>query len=286
MTSTNLSVQSDGHKLRVVVLSYESHQSCAIVRELIDTDLVEPIAFVRSVVVDPRRRGLALVRFLSSPTRREGAAWKVVEVLLARVGDIVSVARRLPRTTLKSIARERGVPCFDCKDAADPALLHALEQLQPDLLLSVHFNQLLRPATWEVASLGAINVHGALLPNHRGLFPHFYAVAAGDPIGGVTVHWVDERFDTGPAVSRRTFPIHAKDTVVKVENRAIPAAVEALEEALKLIGELGRSARAEEPDEGPSIYHSWPTPADMKRLRNSGHRYLDFDDALALVLRR
>jgi folate-dependent phosphoribosylglycinamide formyltransferase PurN len=277
MTRQDLPRKSTG-RLRVVILSYESHQSCTIIRQLVERGVVDVVGFARSTVVDPRRKGLALVRFLASSKRRTGASWKVAEVLLGRTGDLISAIRRVPRTSLKSLADELSVPCLDCPDAADPGFIERLREQRPDLLVSVHFNQILKPATWAVAPLGAINAHGALLPNHRGLFPHLYAVAAGDERAGVTVHWVDEGLDTGKPISRRSFPINADDTVVRVENRAIPAAVDALTEAIKLIDERGLDAQADVGYEGPSVYHSWPTGADLKRLRRSGHRYLDLRD--------
>ncbi len=272
-------------RLRVVILSYESHQSCTIIRQLVERGDVDVVGFGRSTVVDPRRKGLALLRFLASSKRRTGASWKVAEVLLGRTGDLISALRRLPRTSLKSIAGELSIPCLDCHDAADPDFVRRVGELHPDLLVSVHFNQILKPVTWSVAPLGAINAHGALLPNHRGLFPHLYAVAAGDDRAGVTVHWVDEGVDTGRPISRRSFPINEDDTVVRVENRAIPAAVDALTEAIKLVAERGTDAQAEFGYEGVTVYHSWPAGADLKRLRKSGHRYMDLRDVRGLLIK-
>ncbi len=269
--------------LRVVVLSYESHQSCSIVSGLIGRQAFEPVGFVRSTVVDPRRRGLRLVRFLLAPNRRWGVFWKVVEVVLSRVAGMVHRATGHRGMSLKSVAHSAGVPSIDCSDPTDPTFLATIEALKPDLLLSVHFNHVLKPVTWNVASLGAINVHGGLLPNHRGLFPHFYALAAGDHEGGVTVHWVDDRLDTGQPISRKTIPILANDTVVRLENRAIPASIDAIAEAMKLIEGHGRESVIEPIPNSPTSYHSWPTNDDMRNLRREKHRYLDLADVRDLL---
>ncbi len=269
--------------LRVVVLSYESHQSCAIINDLLDRRVFEPVALVRSTVVDPRRPGIKLVTFLLAPNRAWGVSWKTAEVLLSRFGHGVHrmVGRR--SLSLRSLARTHDTQCIDCADPTDPTFLQQLNDLKPDLLLSVHFNHVLKPITWNVATLGAINVHGGLLPNHRGLFPHFYALAAGDSVGGVTVHWVDERLDTGRPIAQLSIPIHSDDTVVRLENRAIPTSAQAIAEAIKLIEELGAGAELVPAPRGVTSYHSWPTNDDMRRLRKAGHKYLDGSDIKELL---
>src|SRR6185312_10369836 len=48
--------------------------------------------------------------------------------------------------------------------------------------------------------LGCLNVHPSLLPAHRGPDPLFWIFHDGDETGGVTIHLMDEGFDTGPIV--------------------------------------------------------------------------------------
>ncbi|MEU9608670.1 formyltransferase family protein [Streptomyces sp. NPDC048057] len=51
--------------------------------------------------------------------------------------------------------------------------------------------------------LGVLNVHPSLLPRHRGPMPIHWAVRQGDAETGVTVHWMDEEFDSGGIVAQR-----------------------------------------------------------------------------------
>jgi len=50
--------------------------------------------------------------------------------------------------------------------------------------------------------LGALNVHPALLPRHRGPAPLFWTFHAGDRLAGVTVHLMTDRLDAGPIVAQ------------------------------------------------------------------------------------
>ena len=72
---------------------------------------------------------------------------------------------------------------------------------------------LLRVPRW-----GCLNVHPSLLPQYRGPYPLFWQARHGNRNFGVTIHCMDERFDTGdiaaqaevelPDGSRAKRPIH------------------------------------------------------------------------------
>jgi formyltetrahydrofolate-dependent phosphoribosylglycinamide formyltransferase len=77
-----------------------------------------------------------------------------------------------------------------------------------------------------------LNIHPSLLPKYRGLEPQKRALEAGDSESGCTVHFVDERVDSGAIVLQSEVPILPGDTVeslsrriLEAEHRAYPAAI-------------------------------------------------------------
>jgi phosphoribosylglycinamide formyltransferase 1 len=84
-----------------------------------------------------------------------------------------------------------------------------------------------------------LNIHPALLPafGGQGLYGmrvHQAVIASGARVSGVTVHLVDDRYDTGPIVAQWPVPVLIGDTpealaarVLQVEHRLLPAVVEA-----------------------------------------------------------
>ncbi len=82
-----------------------------------------------------------------------------------------------------------------------------------------------------------INVHPALLPDFggRGFFGlrvHEAVLAAGRTISGATVHWVDNEYDHGEIIARRTCPVRPGDTprtladrVQVLERELLPGAI-------------------------------------------------------------
>lgn len=59
---------------------------------------------------------------------------------------------------------------------------------------------------------GFINFHYGLLPEYRGVNPVFSQMQQGEAFGGITIHWVDEKIDTGAIVIQEKIPIEEDDT--------------------------------------------------------------------------
>lgn len=74
---------------------------------------------------------------------------------------------------------------------------------RPDLLIVFGFGWKLPKCVLEVPRLGAINIHVSMLPRYRGPAPLLWAIRNGDPFGGVTIHWMDEGFDTGNIIAQQ-----------------------------------------------------------------------------------
>ena len=90
-----------------------------------------------------------------------------------------------------------------------PSILAGLE---PDLILVTGFPRLLPSEVIAIPRLGAINSHPAPLPKYRGPDPFFWQFYNGEPELGLTVHRIDESFDTGPILAQGVTPIGPDDT--------------------------------------------------------------------------
>jgi methionyl-tRNA formyltransferase len=82
-------------------------------------------------------------------------------------------------------------------------LATALTSLRIDLLIVFGFSWKLPPPVLAIPRLGAINIHVSMLPRYRGPAPLLWAIRNGDATGGVTVHWMDEGFDTGNIIAQQ-----------------------------------------------------------------------------------
>ncbi|MGW0825575.1 methionyl-tRNA formyltransferase [Streptomyces sp. NPDC002845] len=79
----------------------------------------------------------------------------------------------------------------------------ALAGYEPDVVVCYGIPWRLPASVLRAPRLGVLNVHPSLLPRHRGPMPVHWAVRHGEEETGVTVHWMDEAFDSGPVVAQR-----------------------------------------------------------------------------------
>jgi methionyl-tRNA formyltransferase len=89
----------------------------------------------------------------------------------------------------------------------DPALLARVRGLAPDLLVSWFWTTRLPMSLVREARLGGIGAHPSLLPRHRGPDPTYWAIASGDEETGVTVHRIEEEYDTGAILAQERLRI-------------------------------------------------------------------------------
>lgn len=72
-----------------------------------------------------------------------------------------------------------------------------------DLLVCYGFSWRLPRSVLQIPRYGVLNIHSSLLPKYRGPAPVLWAIRNGDADLGLTVHRMDEEFDTGPVLAQQ-----------------------------------------------------------------------------------
>jgi phosphoribosylglycinamide formyltransferase 1 len=126
---------------------------------------------------------------------------------------------------------------FADRAARDAAMGDWIEARGADLVVLAGYMQLLSPAFVARFRGRIVNVHPALLPSFPGLDAIGQALAAGVETTGVTVHFVDEGVDTGPAILQREVAVPAGR-----DREELEAAIHAVEhelypEAIRMVAE-------------------------------------------------
>jgi methionyl-tRNA formyltransferase len=97
--------------------------------------------------------------------------------------------------------------------------------------------RILPPEVYEVARLGAFNLHGSLLPAYRGAAPIHRAVMDGAAETGVTTFLLQRTVDTGDVLLRRRTPIGPDETTGEVYERLSQIGAEAVVETVRMLEE-------------------------------------------------
>jgi methionyl-tRNA formyltransferase len=116
-----------------------------------------------------------------------------------------------------------------------------LAALEPDLALCGGFPLRIPADAIAVPPLGILNGHPAPLPRYRGPNPIAWALRNGDPELGLTFHFMDAEFDTGPILLRGAVSIHAAERATEILDAVVGLWRSLLPEALGLVeaGERG-----------------------------------------------
>ena len=160
-----------------------------------------------------------------------------------------------PDSELKSRAGRLGVPTFAPEDINASAILEELAGYEPDLNVSMSYDQILRSEAIEMAPEGFINCHAGALPFYRGRNVLNWALINGEERFGVTVHDVEQGIDTGDILVRRLGPIAPDDDYGSLLDRAADLCADVLLEALEDIRN-GTASRTPQEEIHPVGFYS------------------------------
>jgi methionyl-tRNA formyltransferase len=167
-------------------------------------------------------------------------------------------AERVWFASVSQLARSRGLDTLLEPDAAE--LEHRVRVASPDFLFSFYYRRMLPPALLAHARRGAYNMHGSLLPQHRGRAPVNWAVLLGDKETGATLHEMVEKPDAGRIVDQMAVPIGPDDLAVDVFRRVTDAAEAVLRRSLPRL--VAGSAELRPQDLSRGSYHAMRRPED------------------------
>lgn len=143
--------------------------------------------------------------------------------------EVALVASNKPDAPGLAWARERGIETFALeskglgKEEFDRRISAALDQHGVGTIALAGFMRILSPWFVDEWRGRILNIHPSLLPKYRGLDTHARAIAAGDRVGGCSVHVVTEELDAGEVLGQAEVMIDAEDTPASLAERVLAA---------------------------------------------------------------
>jgi methionyl-tRNA formyltransferase len=162
--------------------------------------------------------------------------------------------------SVAATAADYGITSMTPADANASEVVGTVAKLRPDFIFSFYYRSMLSNALLNVASRGALNMHGSLLPKYRGRAPVNWAILHGERETGATLHDMVERADSGDIVDQAAVPILEDDDARDVFAKVTVAAETVL--ARSLPGVIaGTAVRRTQPIE-PGQYFGRRRPED------------------------
>ena len=185
-------------------------------------------------------------RFWPLLTRIVASGWvQVLRALLKRQPKWWRAARE-PHGT--KVLRRLGIDRVAIANVNAPYVVKWLATLNLDLIVVAGFDQILKPAVFNLPRFGAINSHPSPLPRYAGPAPVFWMVRNGERQSAITIHKITSAVDGGDIVVREPFAIEDGFTSGDVEARIREIEPEAIAKAVDLIerGDARYEAQAQE----------------------------------------
>ena len=182
--------------------------------------------------------------------------------------------------TIQSLAINNSIPLIRI-DKDDTHVLSQLKNLDPDIIVVSCYSKKLPLSLLSIAKLGGFNIHPSLLPSYRGPSPLFWQFRDGTNNFGVTIHRMDEHFDTGNIISQRKIEMQDAVTIDEATGLVAKIASDLLLMALNNIE--NKSIVEIEQNNLIADYQSFPTVNDYtvnnswtaKRIFNFIQAYKD-----------
>ncbi|SJZ40337.1 methionyl-tRNA formyltransferase [Mycoplasmopsis verecunda] len=117
---------------------------------------------------------------------------------------------KLEPTPSKLLAEKYNIPLFQPNKISE--IYGQLSKLDFDILLTCAFGQMIPEKVLALPKLGALNVHGSLLPKYRGAAPIQYSLLNGDSKTGITLMYMVKAMDAGDMITKVELDIQPSDT--------------------------------------------------------------------------
>lgn len=133
---------------------------------------------------------------------------------------------------IKVEAEKHGIPIFQPEKLKNKNSVQEILNLNPDLIVTAAYGQILPKELLDAPKYGCINVHASLLPELRGGAPIHYAIIEGKKQTGITIMYMVEKLDAGDILTQTVVSIDEQDTVGTLHDKLSVAGAKLLSNTL------------------------------------------------------
>lgn len=267
--------------MRIALLTLEALASAAPVRRFIaeNSERIALIAlsdpyrpqtggFISQTLKILRVSGLRIIPYLAA------------NFVLPHLGRLfVYQPRSAAQYRIDQLAARWNIPLTTEPDMNSAAFRAYLQNSGAEAILTFHCDQILTAETIGCLKFGGLNVHSALLPDHRGPAPTIHALLDLEPRFGVTIHRLSPRIDAGAMLAQAALdlrdlvsPLTAARLAHEQATNMLPALLEAIEAGTAIETELPLKP-----------YCPFPSPEQLCVLSRLGRPLADWADVKAAL---
>jgi len=203
--------------MKIIVLVPKLHAGAELaLNKLLREKRLEIVALVRSDISPINKNYWKYVRY---GLRKAGVFYGALIALLAYLHlfalPIIGLFywnRRRKWLTIDKLVERHNLKIHDTENINSEETIAWIRNLQPEVMVSLYFDQILKEEVIAVPTIAALNMHPGLLPKYRGIWPEFWNLLNNEKFAGVSVHHLKPEIDAGAVVAQKKYPIGKSQT--------------------------------------------------------------------------
>ena len=179
---------------------------------------------VKGVIAEETLKGKSLSflkkRFLRQV--RSYGFWNVLVRVLHLIGDKVMHSLRIGYTdgnlTFDDLREICDFKLHIVKNMHDLGTITLIREMEPEVGVVVGTG-ILKPDVFRIPKRGCINLHQGKVPEYRGGPPAFWELFNDERKIGVTIHFIDDKLDTGDIILQKEIDISPDDSLDSLQSK-------------------------------------------------------------------
>jgi len=272
--------------MKIVILTNDNFFSFTVLKEFFQARRQDIRLVVFSSALIGKKGMLASVKWSLANTGLPHTVFKLTVYGTFRLMNLVcGLLPFLQNRHSSRLAVERmGIQSIDAADVNASDVVEQIRTAQPDLIVSVSMNQIVKQPILQMPPKGCINVHCAPLPRYGGMSPYVWALANGEDHSAATIHYMEEGLDTGDIIVQEKVAVMENDSAFALFYRCCLRAAALLPEVVDTI-ENG-TVQSHKQDLSQKTYYSWPTRKCVADLHKNGYRLARLTDFTSAIFKR
>lgn len=140
-----------------------------------------------------------------------------VRAIVTQPDRLVSKKGELKYTPVKKVGIDNTILVLQPEKIKDD--IQSIKDLEPDIIITCAYGQILPQEILDIPRLGCINVHASLLPKLRGGAPIHRAIMEGYQKTGITIMYMNSKMDEGDIISFEEIEITKEDTASTLHDK-------------------------------------------------------------------
>ena len=170
--------------------------------------------------------------FIGAVKFSEQALNKLVEIKSSIVGvcTLENSNFNSDHVDLSPLCRKNNIPVRYTPSINSEEVIDWISDLAPDVIFCFGWSRLIKKTLLNIAPLGVIGFHPALLPANRGRHPMIWSLILGLKESGSTFFFMDEGADSGDILSQRNVSISEMDDAGTLYEKVSKTALNQIEQ--------------------------------------------------------